>query len=474
MISLEKNEVAKYLRDYAIMSELVRNNPDRTINSIFNAFMIGSNRLEDCNSDYFIRMIRVYALMCELRMFSFREDLSIDFLKENELDISDIKDKIFVNKDDSKYFSSKQIIKYIRNAFNHSDQDKRLYNISFNGRFIEINLQNTKPIPFHVKLNYDQLHKINYEIAKNSHSLLLSMMDWDAIDFSKLFLKDEIEKLKFIHYYFPKKVDFDTINSMNDFDYSKCKTVSEMLKCTSDILNSSSIPFSIETFPLKKEQIAKSHEILSNLSNKKLNSFDLDILKKFLSSILSDIIPLGMYHVDQLGFEEMFAIWFMYDSKLSYNQIVSILNDVLSGKEYRPNSNFQGDYSLFDKERYESVQRQFESNNLTISVRGIQMSMDYNTRKKYPIVLYLEYIASCFTNEEMFDFSNIDVDSEHIRNAFVHGRWFFGEGDNIELYDCQSGNNNDYNFNWHKTMNIRELLSLMDSISKKDKLHRNK
>ena len=31
MISIEKNEIAKYLRDYAIMSELIRNNPSITI-----------------------------------------------------------------------------------------------------------------------------------------------------------------------------------------------------------------------------------------------------------------------------------------------------------------------------------------------------------------------------------------------------------------------------------------------------------
>ena len=100
------------------------------------------------------------------------------------------------------------------------------------------------------------------------------------------------------------------------------------------------------------------------------------------------------------------------------------------------------------------------------------MLHDNQTRIKFPIVIYLEYIASSLTKDGTFDFSNIYSDSEHIRNAFVHGRWFFSNGDNIELYDAPSGNNNDYNFNWHKSINLRKLLSDMDLLNKNNKHHK--
>ena len=43
---------------------------------------------------------------------------------------------------------------------------------------------------------------------------------------------------------------------------------------------------------------------------------------------------------------------------------------------------------------------------------------------------------------------------------------------NGQIYDAPSGNNNDYNFNWHKSINLRKLLSDMDLLNKNNKHHK--
>ena len=140
MIAMTKEEFATYLRDYSIMSELIRNHQQTSIRQIFQNFMITNGRFEDNNHEYFVRMIRSYSTYVIMKSFSYYEDLQINRLKDEELHFDEIKESIFVNKEDNKYFSKKSIIKFIRNAFNHSDADKELYKISKNGKFIEIYL----------------------------------------------------------------------------------------------------------------------------------------------------------------------------------------------------------------------------------------------------------------------------------------------------------------------------------------------
>ena len=184
MISMTKNEIAKYLRDYSILSELIRINPKISVQRLFQEFVVSNGRFEDNNGEYFIRMVRCYGLYNILKTFSYCEDLQIDRLSEDNLQFDEIKEDIFVNKEDSKYFSKKLIIKFIRNAFNHSEGDKELYKISKNGRYLEVNLSlndyvdkngNRKiPVPFHIKINIEQLEKINRSLIDAGQNLLMT------------------------------------------------------------------------------------------------------------------------------------------------------------------------------------------------------------------------------------------------------------------------------------------------------------
>ena len=465
MISIEKSEIAKYLRDYAIMAELIRNNPTRKVGDVFKYYMLGEGRIDEYNDNYFIKMVRVYGIITELKMFSYREDLSIDYLNENELDFDDIKEKIFINSKDARSFSKKQIIKYVRNAFNHSDSDKRLYNISFNGRYVEIDLKNTKPKPFHVKLNFNQLNKINDSIERKSHNMLMSLIDFDDVNFEKIFSKSEIEKLKFVHFYFPKKIDEQIINKLKEFDFSKCKTSHQIIKEVEKIFMSFGFTeYSIEYFPFKEEQIDKSYTLLSNLANKDISNSNFDILKSVITTALEEVIPLGMYHMEQLNFEQRFDAWFMSDPNISYNEILEKLKNVMYGNQYQPINTPSEEYNNFDKERFESLTTFFKTKNGDISINGTALYSNYNTRVQYPIVLYIGFMFDSIITDEFLNIDGKEYETMHLRNSFVHGRWFFGENENIELYDCSNGNNNDYKFDWHASINIRKLLTAVESI----------
>lgn len=75
MIAMTKEEFATYLRDYSIMSELIRNHQQTSIRQIFQNFMITNGRFEDNNHEYFVRMIRSYSTYVIMKSFSYYEDL---------------------------------------------------------------------------------------------------------------------------------------------------------------------------------------------------------------------------------------------------------------------------------------------------------------------------------------------------------------------------------------------------------------
>lgn len=481
MVSMDKTDIAKYLRDYAVISELIRSYPNIKIDTLYRNYMISNGRIEEYQENSFIKMVRVYAFITELRIFSFIEDISIDFLNENDLDFDDIKSKIFANPEDAKSFSKKQIIRYIRNAFNHNDNDAHSkYNISVNGRYLEIDLldvrkekdklndpQNNKP--FHIKIDGKQLQRIREEALKKNHNLVVGNIDYDAFDFDKPFENNNTDNLEFVRIYFDKKVDLSIINALWNSGINEKNNFQEKIDLLVSILGANNYTdFHISRYPLSNEQKEKLKNLLKNIQNLDIEKINKEVLFNSIQHLFADVIPLGMFHFNQLCYEQQFASWFM-DPNLSFNEIEIIIKNGLMGKEYVSNKSLSEEYLAFDKERYEMLSN--IPNKYLID--QIMFQRDYNSRVKYPIALYLGYISDSLNNEAQIEINGTKYDSVHIRDSFVHGRWFFGEKDTIELYDCESGNN-DYNFNWNVTIGLHELLSVMDSIYNTRQMSSNK
>ena len=175
MVSLTKQEILESLERFSRIIEQIAKNP----NSSSGIFLLSSNN--------YLKDYRVYQMISSLRCLSYYEDAFLDKITNDELQIENT---IFVNPSDYNRFSKKQIIKYIRNAFSHSEKEKELYKISKNGRYVEIKLQNTKPIPFHVKMSLEQLQKIIATIQQQQNLFYMSIMDFEHKSLKRVYLKE--------------------------------------------------------------------------------------------------------------------------------------------------------------------------------------------------------------------------------------------------------------------------------------------
>lgn len=61
VISMPKETMIKYLRDYASLLYMVMKNPEKRIGSLFDLNMFKENRLQDDTRKYYDTMRRVYS-----------------------------------------------------------------------------------------------------------------------------------------------------------------------------------------------------------------------------------------------------------------------------------------------------------------------------------------------------------------------------------------------------------------------------
>lgn len=470
MISMTKNEIAQYLRDYSILMESIRYNPTISIKYVFNMLMISNGRIEDNTEEYFAKMIRCYGLYNILKMFSYCEDLQIDRIAEDNLQFDEIKDDLFVNKEDSKYFSKKLIIKFIRNAFNHSEGNKELYKISQNGRYLEINLSlddyvdkngNRKiPVPFHIKVSMPQLAKINNSLIEAGQNLLMTDFVYDdSFDIENNDPREEIKKVKFRHYYFNKKISMDVLNRLNeivaveDIDKeSRDKKISEMNQI---IINEK---HKIDFFPLDESQQKRGIEYLSTIKGlmKKAKSvLGENYFKNMINYCMSKLVPLGMYRHEQQAYEYMLSVLYIQDFDMCYNDI----KDEISKISFFDSEGID-ETSDMTKKRIEFINDIWKTDAKKLQLA--LFSTDNECRLVYPLMTYIDFVINNLIDDEYLIIKEQIIPRDRIRNSLVHGRWYISSDNNIEFYDCPNGNDNDYNFDFHATINVRDIQKIAE------------
>lgn len=88
MVSMTKETMVQYLKDYAYIQNFVIKNRKNSIYEEFIKYMISSGRNEDATRDYYDKMQRVYVNYIYLKYFSFLEDFLLnkdDYLSNNDL-----------------------------------------------------------------------------------------------------------------------------------------------------------------------------------------------------------------------------------------------------------------------------------------------------------------------------------------------------------------------------------------------------
>lgn len=459
MISLEKREIAKYLRDYAMLAEQMRYNPTTSMYTVFAINMLASGRYDDCNQEYFDKMLRVYSFYTELKIFSFYEDLQMDYINENDLLFDDIKNAIFVNPQDSKCFSKKQVIRYIRNAFNHSDGEKELYSISVNGRFLSISLKDTEPKPFNIKLDIIQLNEIRKCLVASGRNLLLAGFEIDpSFDISSQDLYFELDKIKYKHYYFNKKITPDTLRKIGEIlstKINKEEELSEKINSIDEaIKNEKNFVRYFDLMPEQKEKIYDSFKVIRGLHKQgKFEALGDDYLRFCMHSILNKTVPLGMYHTEQITYELIFAMWYAREGNMSLAHAKEEIKKVYT--TYGESDKSQVENKNFSEFRYDMMLGIYNDRNEKERLRVIDS--DTESQIIYPLMMYLGFLLDNLCDQETIVIGKKSYEKEKLRNSIVHGRWFIGKGRIIHFYDCPIGNSNDYNFDFHEAISAYDL-----------------
>ena len=139
------------------------------------------------------------------QIYSYRFDSAYPDLNEETINNISLPKDLFVNPKDEKRFSKKQIIKFIRNAINHNNSNRELYHIvQANNRLIlDINLLNTKPIPFHVQLDMQEFINLEKILIQSDFNPDLTVIIFKSrINYSNPNFVEELNKIVIRRYNF--------------------------------------------------------------------------------------------------------------------------------------------------------------------------------------------------------------------------------------------------------------------------------
>ena len=422
MISLSKKEILNSLEKTSRAIESICNYKSIPVISFL--------------SDLSIVDIRVFKFISKLRYLSYYEDAFIDSIENDDIDLSDIRNRIFVDKKTKDRFSNKQIIKYIRNSFSHNDSEKELYKISVNGRFLEINLKNTNPCEFHIKMSFSDLESLVDRIRKLNFYLSVF----------------EDNKLK--RYYLKGKINNeDFLNVSKLLEENDIITDKEYSKTIIDYYSKNSILYDIKEYDIMEEQL-KSLKNYSELFNKSIinNEEKRRLLESFRDYELSKIIPLEEEKLE-LKDESIFFMKLMNRyPDYSFSEIESEF--ISTG------------YNIIENKPLNKIQDEIFRN-----VYYPHLMLLFNGRDMED-ASYMEYISYYIMNmcgEKEIDINGKVYEVEHIRNALAHGRWFIDNDNNLVLCDTLNGKRNDYNFYWKEKIKLFDFLWSIYQVQKEEK-----
>ena len=375
--------------------------------------------------------LRIYMFISKLRYLSYYEDVFLDSINNEDINLDSLRERIFIDNNTKNKFSNKQIIKYIRNAFSHSDLQKELYRISINGRYLEIHLKEVKPCEFHIKMSLLDLDELINNI-KNTN-FYLSIFEDNKL--KRFYLKDKLTKE-------------ESLNISNYLEKNKFSCESNYSKLVLEYYKDIKKSYETKEYDIMFEQrdiLNKYNDlILKNINNLKSNKEE---LLKFLETLksyeISKIIPL---QAEKLSMKEDVILFIKLIYNYSNYSFAELENEF-------PNTGFNLSFDKSLNEIQEIIYNQIGNNPSRLFLfQGSSLVID----------TYMEYISYYIMNvcdDEVIEIRNKEYKKENIRNSLAHGRWFIDNENNIVLCDTKNGKYNDYNFHWIEKIKLIDLLS---------------
>lgn len=460
MIGLTKKEIADNLLDFVILKSKMQTCPNRKISTLYKEIILERQQrgmdVNNYDENSYLVMLRIYFIINTLKLFSYYEERFFDSIDNIGLDFSNFKKNIkdggcFVE-GNGKSFSNKQIILYIRNAFNHNDDiGHNKFNISRNAKYIEVHLKDVRKEeeikkypnnkkPFHIKMSYDTLKHLFSMMSENVQNYDISFYTSNLGNLVPDTINDEyIDSLSINRVILQKKVSDEVLAQILQINSNNSLPKEEKISQTNDILLTNGVKYKIESYPLDPYQ-KRAIRILFSTDDK----FNSQILDHLLDKAIRNYTPLGLAKTINIK-NELFLLNLFGNPNMTYEEFINSANKIIFNKTE--------DMNDLEKKLAEKKGKNV--------VELVELSSTLNLyMKKSP---YLTYIAYVIAN--MYD-SNSEIiingiNREHIRNSLTHGWYFIDQNNNLMLYDNYDRRKNDYEFYWHKSVSFVELLNVV-------------
>ena len=418
-----KYEIATYLRDYNRTMVYAIMNQDVPLYEVFKHHMEVDERIQYSIKDYYYEMISIYEMLLLSKFLTLLYDNYFDNLLESKINKFNISDDIFINSGDRLRFSNKQIIKLIRNALNHNDNPNhdlvRFIRVDENGKEsvkIEILLKHTKPIPFHVLLDINELMSICFEIENANSIIIASNRSTKPIFLNSFNVNTTLNNI-FLRKFFSRK------------------------KLTEE--QKESILLHIE-----KNNETKNHEEFFLKNGMEYKDFDYGIAQKVkveedlkywesigekgndvISHLLRKVMPFSWTKDRVLTMNLILSNCYMRKGTVPIFDLVKDVRQVVQSKsvdEKSPLFLYAKSFGIDDNMLYDAI--------------------DFENLVSVTNAIYYGYIFDTLVMDDEIKINDTRVvKREKIRDSFVHMRWFKGVKECFKLFDWGNGIDDEYN-----------------------------
>ena len=443
MINISQTTVAIYLHDYCALTSLMLENPDIKPIILFKKYLLESNREIDNIDEYYNRMLRIVYIFIKMKMFSIAEDYTLkqrnNFINNDDLDLSFLDSKIVGNRNT---LSNKQLLRKLRDGFNHSEYGNEIYKISPNGKYIEFSFD--EPDNIKIKLSLDDISSLTSAIGDAAK--IFQFFSFEQPRSSTI--KEYIDNLKITRHYFPKKVDSSIINSV--LQHESDGNYNDAIDLVKEIDKNSEKEIS-----LSDDQ--KNH-ILNNIcglieSNMMTVDEVVENLRDIIIILLNNELAVPILKLDNYLLDSYFVKILLPLKEFSYHQMLGIFIQGLKVDDANPVNKYS---DIFDIYR-QCVFKTYFSNP--------------DEKLTYASLIFIEYIISNFKPiEEEITIDGQIIPYNKLRNSLVHGRWHL-DGKKISLYDTIPNIEKELDFNWSIKLDLYSLYQYCGQVLQ-DKLYK--
>lgn len=461
MISMSRNEMVQYLKDYAELQYMVMLHPTTPIGNLFSYNMLNQGRQSDNTIEYYERMRRTFSSYQLFKHFSYTEDYLLnrdDFLSNNDLDEVSEGCK-FIDKPIG--ITNKKIVQLIRNAFNHNDdlnvdrflisKNGRYYQVEFNDIRTNKEIVNNVPVkPVKIKFGVEYLIKVINIISEKKQNFLF--LSFDIPEDFNIYSHDmikELDKIKFVHYYLPKKISKEAVSTLVELsDSTRGKDINELLEISTKMHTFiRTLEHDVKEFELNVKQKEKVADLIKRYISKYPQLVDSDSPIGLMYYFLRQIIPVPMLKQNTLMNQIILSDGYYNNPNLSLKEINQSAVKLAFGIDEDKRTNLENTvYEAFVKDYKDSEKR--------------KLYMDYLDGEfiaSYSAITYIDAVVMHYCTDEEITINGQKYNREKIRNSFAHGRWFISKNQELIMYDADPRNVNDYNLELVGEMNLKDF-----------------